>query len=144
MHASLWSEAAVKGSIVLKLVIHKLGPFHSWLLFSHYFFRRLFARLLRYVFLLLFPWFFIIICVIISFIQLKFLLDSCNESSYFMEGDLVFFEDMGMLAIELPCCFFRIRVEDKLMQKYGIDFLFLILRSQLIVDPNDGGLVTNA
>lgn len=132
------SEAAVKWSVVFKLVVHKLGTRLN-LLFRCGLLRR--GGRWGYVLLLLAGLF---VVVVIIAVELQLLLDPGDESSDLMDGDLILLEDMGMFAIELAGSLLRVGIEDNLLQEDGVDLLLGVIRPQLVVDSNDGRLEPHA
>jgi len=139
---ALRSQTAIERPIVLKLIIHKLRPGSDFLL-RYNFLGCFFGGVsLGRLILLLFAGFLIV--VIIVTVELQFFLDFRNQRRNFMQGDFVFFEDVGVFAVELPRCLFGVWIQDHLLEQDGVDLLLCVAGALLVVDADDRRLEPDA
>ena len=139
---ALRSQTAIERPIVFKLIIHKLRP-GSNLLLRHNLLGCFFGRVsLGRLILLLFAGFLIVIIIVT--VELQFFLDFRNQGRNFMQGDFVFFEDVGVFAVELPRCLFGVWIQDHLLEQDGVDLLLCVAGALLVVDADDRRLEPDA
>lgn len=133
------SHTAIQWPIIFELIIHKLRPL-GLLLLRHCLLDRLLLRRRD----VLLPRFLIIIPIVISIIEMEFLLYPGDEGGDLMQGYLILFENMWMFSIELPCCLFWIGVQHQFLKKDGVHFFLGVVGTLLVVDSYDGWLEPHA
>lgn len=99
------SHTAIQWPIIFELIIHKLRPL-DLLLLRHCLLDWLLLRG-RHIFL---PGLLVVLSVVISIIEMQFLLYPGDQGGYLMQRYLILFENMRMLSVELASCLLRIRV----------------------------------
>lgn len=150
------SHASVKRSIVpAKITIDV--KFRSFLLWGSRFWFRLFLFGFFMFLFLLFMVIFLFLIMLVVLLVLVFLfllalilfaysqlfLNLFYQSSDLFHRNLVLFQNMRMLKVQLLSDFHGVRIQNKSLQQNRIHFLFLVCLLVLVMNADDWWLVTN-
>ena len=94
--------------------------------------------------LVILPRLFIIILIVLSiFSNLQLLLNLRDQIGYLLNWNLIFLEYVWVFSIQLFGCLKGVRVQYKLIQDDGINFLFGVTGPLFVVNSDDMRLITN-
>lgn len=150
------SHASVKRSIIsTKITIDVKfrsfllwrSRFRFWFLLLGFFMLLFLVLMVIFLFLIMLIVFFVLVFLfllaLILFAYSQLFLNLLNQSRNLFHRNLVLFQNMRMLKIQLLSDFHGVRIQNKSLQQNRIHFLFLICLLVLVMNADDWWLVTN-